>query len=642
MVLSSSGKSLYKIDGNNVIVDLEGIGMKSRMLKVEVWSDKTVKIISGMNVEFSEQQSFIPVAPPLPVKFKVAYAQNNIEITTRDLIISIKEDGLVNIFNRYGNKLLIESDRTFEPATSNEAIFNIKQRYFLNVHEDIYGFGFDESSPRYNIRNSKFEMKQTLSSIASPVLFSEKGYAIIWDNYSLTTFNDQKSGLEISSDFADEIQYFFIYGPSWDEVVTEIRKLSGTAPLLSRSSFGHWSFPEFFTNQQIQEAKINSYNQKGVSAEVNPNVIISFLSEEKSLQTSSVSQRFLSSPAYPTMKEKYIEYQKSAVDKRPCIPTYANFPGVQSYNTFLVAGEVNHTWDALKSQVLAAINLPLSGQPYFATLIGGSNPLGPEGVNTELLTRWYQFAAFTPIFLLPRSDRDIFSINKESYTHAVSSAIKLRYSLLPYIYSTAAQLSFQHKTFTRSLLFDYQKTEKTHKIDQQYLFGESLMICPVTEPSVNMLSVYFPPGNGWFHFFTGKQYSADTTLNIEVTTDHIPVFVKSGSIIPISYAGLASGDSLTAPLEIRIYPGSDSRFTLYEDEGDGMGYKNGQFSNISFDYSEKDKSVTIGATEGVFAAMKVERTFRLVVVGESAGIGGNMSDASKEVIYKGKKVKIKL
>jgi len=643
IVISSSAKSLYKIEGNSVIVDLEGISVKSRILKVEVWSDKTIKITSGMDVEFSAFQSLITQIQPLPVKFKVAYAQNNIEITTRDLIVSVQEDGLVRIFNREGNKLVIESDRSFEPTNSNEAKFKIKQKYFLNVHEDIYGFGFDNSSARYNIRNQKFVMKQSPSSIASPILFSEKGYGIIWDNYSQTSFSDQKSGLEISSDYADEIQYVFIYGPSWDEIIAEIRNLTGKAPLLPRWAYAHWSFPDFYSNTETQQSKINSYNDRGLPSEPNINTDNSFLKEEKTFTGMGVKARLSCLPAYPSMKEKYSERLKTAIERRPCIPTLTNYPGIQAFSTFLVAGEVGPTWESLKNQVNAGINLPLSGQPYWSTIIGGTSQseIG-QSVDNELITRWYQFATFTPIFILPKPDRDFFTVNSGTLSNAISKTIKLRYHLLPYIYSTAAEVSSANKTFTRSLLFDFQKVEKVHSIDQQYLFGESMMICPVTKPSVNQLPVFFPPGNLWYDFYTGKPYSPETNQTVDVSIENIPVFVKGGSIIPFAEVGLNSADSLGSPLEIRIYPGNDANFVLYEDAGDGYGYQNEQFSKIAFSYSEKDKSVSIGSIEGSFNGMITERVFKLVLVSESTGIGNQMSDNFKEVVYKGKKLKVKL
>jgi alpha-glucosidase (family GH31 glycosyl hydrolase) len=643
LATASFGRSLYKIDGNSVIVDLEGIGVKSRMLKIEVLSDKAVKIVSGMDKEFSPFHGFILQGQSQPVKFKVAYAQNNIEVTTRDLIVSMQEDGLVRIFNRDGNKLLIESDRSFEPIISNEAKYSIKQRYFLNMHENIYSSGFDCNQPFLNLRGTSFMMKQDQTAIASPVFYSEKGYAVIWDNYSKTTLNDQKSGMEISSDFADEIQYSLIYGPTWDEIVAEIRQLTGNVPMLPRWAFGHWGFPQFYDVADVQQQKSVQYNSNDIPAETNTTSDFSLLKEEQSFSASGIKERLICSPAYPSMKNTYAEKVKQTSNRRLCIPTFINYPGIQTYGTFLIEGEVNPSWESLKNQVVSSINISLSGQPYWSTLIGGvGNPEQTLQSYDELLTRWYQFASFSPIFLLPKPDRDIFVIKSVGLSDAVAKAIKLRYHLLPYIYSTDAEVYFKNKTFTRSLLFDFQKVEKTHLVDQQYLFGESMMICPVTASSVSQQPVYFPPGFVWFDFFTGKQYTGDTNASIDVTTDHIPVFVKSGSIVPFATIGSNSNDSLSSPMEIRIYPGSDAHFTLYEDANDGLGYKSEQFTIIPIDYSEKDKTVSVGSVEGSFRGMIGERLFKMVLVTDSTGIGNEMSSNFKEIVYKGKKVKVKL
>jgi alpha-glucosidase (family GH31 glycosyl hydrolase) len=641
------GRSLYKVEGNNVIVDLEGIGMKSRILKVEVWSDRTVKIVSGMDVNLSTVQSLIKQGNPEPLKFKVGYAQNNIEVTTKYLIVSVQEDGLVSIFNREGNKLIIELDRFFEPIVSSEAKFRIKQRYFLNLHENIYGFGFDNSTTRYKLRDNSFKINQSLSEIASPVFFSEKGYALIWDNYSSTTFNDKKSGLEINSELADEINYFLIYGPTWNDLITEIRNITGCAPMLPRWAFGHWIFRGNYPNTNEFNAQIIKYNERNIPVETGTTPDFSLFQDEINI-TSSIekkSNRMACAEAYSELKEKYSELQKYTLNRRTCIPTLTNYPGVQKYGTFLIAGQVKPDWESLKGQVVAGINLSLSGQPYWSTEIGGNFPPEQNLTNfDELLLRWYQFAAFTPIFRAPTPDRDLLLIKDKqtSFYNTVLNTIKLRYRLLPYIYTTASEVAFKNLTFTKSLLFDYLTNEKTHTIDQQYLFGKSMMVCPVTSPSAKQLSIYLPEGSNWYDFWTGKLYEGNTNQNIDVTTDHIPVMVKSGSIIPLATIGSFSSDSLYAPIELRVYPGNDATFTLYEDSNDGLSYLNEQYSRIQIDYSEKDKTLSVGSIEGVYNGMIIDRIFRAVMVTDSTGIGGDMSANFQQINYKGKKIKVKL
>lgn len=644
----SFARSAYKIEGNNVIVDLEDMGVKSRILKVEIWSDNTVKIVSGMKVNFSSFESLIPDHKPAPIKFKVDYAQNNIEVTTKSLLISIQEDGLVKIFNREGNKLLIESDRKFEPSLSDNAEHKIKQRYFLSVHEDIYGFGQDDKATRYNIRNQSFQNQQTTSRIASPILFSEKGYALIWDNYSVTNFNDAKSGLEISSELADEIQYFFVYGPSWVDVISEIRDLTGRVPLLPRWAYGHWLYPGNYSSMDELNSRVKSLSEAGIQVETETTSDYSFYLEEKSItqNTNQTNNRLGIAFAYSQLKPRYEEAAKSAIDRRVCIPTHTNFPGIQKYGTFIVAGDIPTSWETLNSQVGAGVNLSLSGQPYWSSNLGGSSAKEESDLSTfdELMVRWYQFSAFTPIFRSPRPDRDILTLSAASRNYkAIENAIKLRYHLLPYIYTTASNTVFNNKTFMRSLLFDYRNDEKAHSIDQQYLFGMSMMICPVTKPGISQLPVYLPKDNNWVDFWSGKTYTGNATIQANVSIDNIPVFVKAGSIIPLAInTGNNDTDSLAAPLEIRIYPGQDCEFTLYEDANDGPGYLNKQFSKIDFIYSEKDKTLTIGNLEGSYLGMIPNRKLQISVVSETNGTGLNPSGTTQEVDYKGKKIKLKL
>ena len=646
-VASLFGRNMYRVEGNSVIVDLEGIGVKSRILKVEVWSESAVKVTAGMDVNLSTFQSLIPSVQPQPIKFKVAYAQNNIEITTKKVIVSIQEDGLVSILNRNGNKLILESDRFLSPSNEKEAKYKIKQRYFLNMHESIFGFGYEEGSSRYSLRDQSFTQTQSATGIACPVFFSEKGYALIWDNYSSTFFNDKKGSLEISSDLADEVQYFLIYGPTWDEIVTEIRTLTGNVPMLPRWAFGYWCFPENYSNSNEFNAAIQKYNEEGIPVETGTTPDYSLFQEEKSYLANSEAANSRTScvTAYSKLKNKYSDLQKLTLDRRLCIPTLSDYPGVQKFGTFLIAGEIKPSWENLKGQVSAAINLSLSGQPYISTNIGGvSSPDAAFNTYDELLARWYQFAAFTPVFRAPKPDRDLTYLKTKSSTcyDAAKKAIILRYHLMPYLYTTAYDVATKNATYARSLLFEYQKDEKVHTIDQQYLFGNSMMICPVSSPDAKQVPVYFPGESGWVDFWNGKQYAGQTTQNIDVTLDHIPVFVKSGSIIPFATIGSSSIDSLTAPVELRIYPGRDASFTLYEDSNDGFGYQTGQCAKIVIDYSEKDKTVSIGSIEGSYSGLTLERVFNVVLVTDSNGIGSDMSAKSQQVLYKGKKIKIKV
>ncbi len=168
------------------------------------------------------------------------------------------------------------------------------------------------------------------------------------------------------------------------------------------------------------------------------------------------------------------------------------------------------------------------------------------------------------------------------------------------------------------------------------------MVCPVTTQGAQEIPVSFPQGQNWFDFYTGKIYTGGTNVKFPVTIDNIPVFVKQGSILPIATLTKNSLDSLNAPIEIRIYAGANASFTLYEDANDGNGYLLEQLSRITFDYDDKGKTLTIGAPEGTYPDMILDRIFNIVVVSEQNGLGSNYSTTKQEVAYKGKKIKLKL
>jgi len=635
-------RSLYKIEGNDVIIDLDGIGMKSRMLKIELWSPRTVKLISGLAVEFSTFQGLYTGRPVEPIKFKVGYAQNNIEIATSHLLISVQEDGLARIFNREGNKLLIESDRKFIRRNEGEETFRIGQRFFLNPNEHIYGFGQDLDSSRFCIRNQKFDLIQDEQNVAFPIFYSEKGYALLWDNYSSTRFTDARSGLEIESEIGDEIQYFFMYGPDWETLVREIRDLTGKVPMLPYWAYAHWFLPE--SGNPIN--RLEQYRTAGIPVEDSTSDAYDFYRKESKLISSPIddsNERMLNVRSFSKLIPEFEDRINASSSQRFCIPTHTNYPGIQKYGTFLLPENVPATWNALSCQVRSGMNLSLSGQAYWSTPIGGNT--GPvETLTPELLLRWYQFAAFTPVFTAPAPDRDLFSrtMGSNSFFEAAKKSIQLRYQLLPYIYSLVADVVFDDKTLVRSLLFDFMNDEKVHEIDQQFMFGNSIMVCPVTAPDLRQMLVYFPAETEWYDFWTGGKTSGGESQNVPISTDHIPLFVKSGTILPLYPPDSPLSDSLKAIIELRIYPGSDGAITLYEDQGYGMDYRNGQSATILLSYSEKNRTLTIDNTSGTFPGMLTERSFHVVLVDELNGRGFGLSSDPVVVPYKGKRVRVKL
>jgi len=642
MTSTAFGRAAFRVEGNNVLIDLEGPTVKSKKLTVEIWSSRTVRIRTTLNDSFSDAPLIYGERNNAPVKFKAAYAQANIEITTADIQINVAEDGIVRILNGVGSKMLLESNRVFEPSSVEENAFRINQKFNLNRGEHIYGFGQEDQQNRFNLRDQSFEVRQDQSAVASPIFISEKGFALIWNNFSATQFADEPGALSLSSDVADEIDYFIISGPEWATIISEIRSITGTAPMLPKWAFGFHLNPFAYKSDNDLNETIQKYRSLEIPVEDKTANNQLYL-EEKKLTGQNEKGRLQNIYAYSVLKGKYEQLLTDS--ERVFVPTHMNIPGIQKYGTFSVAGDISQCWESLKCQVCAGINSAITGQPYWSTTLGGQHPNAActsEPLN-ELMVRWTQFAAFTPIFQGSPLDNEIWSSDdaNDPNFRAIKKAIELRYRLLPYIYTTAYHASVNNDNIIRSLNFDFRNDEKLHSIHQQYLFGSSMMVCPVVEKT-NQMNVTLPSNMNWIDFWIGKTYQGGTDLKVNVTLDHIPVYVKQGSIIPMGTVGRNTTDQIDGPIEIRIYGGADAKFVMYEDENDGTGYRKGAFSTVSFTYSEKGKTLTIDSPEGVYSGMITQRIFKVVLVSETDGIGLATSENAKEIAYTGKKVKVKL
>ncbi|MDA3881546.1 MAG: DUF5110 domain-containing protein [Prolixibacteraceae bacterium] len=632
MMVASFGyaRSVYEVKGNDVIINLDGFGVKSNLLKIELWNENTVRVVSTMNDKFQEYPEIIGKRSTEDVKFKVAYAQTDIEITTSRLFISIEEKGMVRLFCRDGRKMMVESDRSFSPVDGEDNKFAVAQRFFLNRREYIYGFGQDNEKMRFDLRDGSFKFVQDDVSVAMPVMISEKGYAFIWDNYSKTQLNDTPAAFSLSSEYETEISYFFIIGPEWNTLIDQVQSISGRATLLPYEAY----------RLPLSNADGNSGKTvemlKAKNIQVEQDVFnYDFLDKEKAIYKQSAGNKeYQNVAAFLELRDAYRQSIDNNSEKRQAIATHINFPGIQQYNTVSVAGDVAGSWDALRSQVAAGITASFSGQTHWATNIGGVS--APSANAAELFTRWCQFAAFTPVMQVVPFDKGGYNIEENGeHFNSIVDALALRLKLMPYIYSAAANAVLNHDIIMRSLLFDYQDQQDLKIISNQYLLGASLMVCPVTVSGANEVKVTLPKGNGWYNFFTGKKQAGGKGLNIKPTISKIPLFVKEGAIIPMAI------EDEENTFEIRIYGGADGSFVFYADEKDGNGYQNGSYSTISFDYSEKRKTLSIGSASGDFPGIPEKYTFRIVIVDEQNGIGSAQSAKYEEVNYEGKRVRVK-
>jgi alpha-D-xyloside xylohydrolase len=536
-----------------------------------------------------------------------------------------------------------------------------------------------------------------------------------------------------SSEVADSIDYYFLYGPELDEVIASYRSLTGAAPMFGKWAWGFWQCKERYKSQQELLDVVAEYRKLNIPIDgiiqdwrywdpapwgshqfdatrypdpakmiqnlhaAHTHVLISvwpkfdpesknaselrntgglysqiipymgkgqwvdpFNSEARRVYWQQISKMLFSygidgwwlDGSEPELNAKPGEYSDFATalgqgakvynayplmlttsvyqgqraennDKRVFILTRSAYAGQQRNAAVTWSGDIRGNWDVFAKQIPAGINFSLSGIPYWNTDTGGFFGIDPDDSGSrELFTRWFQYSAFCPMFRVHGTGKPKEMWRFDEATRKVLIAYdELRYHLLPYIYSVSWKVTHEGYTMMRGLVMDFRQDLKVHNIPNQYLFGPSLMVNPVTKPGATTRSVYLPAGISWTDFWTGKTYAGGKTIETEAPIELMPLFVRGGAIIPygpsVQYA-MEKAD----PIELRIYRGANGSFTLYEDEGDNYNYEKGVYATIPISWNEAKGRLTIGKRHGNFPGMLKERIFRVVWVrlGHGAGI----------------------
>ena len=376
--------------------------------------------------------------------------------------------------------------------------------------------------------------------------------------------------------------------------------------------------------------------------------------------------------AFPLMSNKGVyEHQRAACsDKRVFLLTRSSFLGQQRYASHSWSGDVVSTWESMRKQITAGMNYSLCGIPYWNTDLGGffawmyNNDVNNPAYH-ELHTRWYQWGVFQPIMRSHNSSPvavEIYQFGKkgdwaydalEKYTH-------LRYRLLPYLYSMSWEVTDKAGSMIRPLMMDFPEDRKVLDMDSEYMFGHNFLVRPVTDSlytwqdkdrnghlkdmtQTGKADVYLPQGARWIDFWNGQTWEGGQTIQREVPIDIMPVYVRAGSILPWGPAVQYSTEKKWDNLTIRIYPGDDAEFTLYEDEFDNYNYEKGAYSTISMKWNDKERTFTLGNREGNYKGMLKNRKFNLIIVEPGKGCGDKDATVfDKSVAYKGKEVMIQL
>lgn len=337
----------------------------------------------------------------------------------------------------------------------------------------------------------------------------------------------------------------------------------------------------------------------------------------------------------------YEGQRKASADKRVCILTRSAFPGQQRYGVINWSGDIGGSWETYRDQIVAGFNFTLTGLPYWTTDIGGFFRPGrsqyTDSTFHELLIRWYQWGAFSPIFRMHGYQTET---EPWKYGDKVESMMRdmlnLRYQLLPYIYSEAWQVTDKGSTMMRPMVMDFNGDADALNSRYQYLFGKALLVAPVTEPGVTRMSVYLPKAAGWYDFYTGNRFTGGQTVKANAPLDKIPLFVKAGSILPVGPVQQYTGEKQADTLDIRVYRGADASFVLYEDEGDSYAYEQGAYSLIAFAWNEQKQELSIGKQEGAFPGSLKRRVFRVVLIDGKNEAEGWVSYLGKAVRFSNK------
>lgn len=791
-------------------------------MKLEPCTQKIVRIVYTLEEDFSGKDSLMVVKQKgCAVNWEVSETEEAVRLSTGEIQIEIaRETGAFKYFDSRGRLLAKEPGRggkslvpvdvvktVFDENTeikSGESVdgmrtlvddykrvidrraYHTKLEFEWDTGEALYGLGSHEEGIM-NLRGHHQYLYQQNMKAVVPVLVSTKGYGILMDSYSLMTFHDDVYGSYLWTDVDDELDYYFIYGPEFDQIVSGCRQLTGRVPMLPKWAFGYAQSKERYKTQEELISVVREYRERQIPLDL---IVLDWMSwtgelwgqktfdperfpepAEMMKELHAMNARLMVSiwpimragggnhgemkekgyllgnqATYDAFNEKARElYWKHANDgifsngtdawwcdctepfeadwkgevkpepeerllintgeaKKYLDPEYINafsllhsrgiyegqrkvtnkkrvvnltrssYAGQHRYAAITWSGDVSANWETFRRQIPGGLNFCVTGEPYWTTDIGAffaaekddlwfwdghyNQGCGDLGYR-ELYVRWFQYGAFLPMFRSHGTDtpREVWRFGEPGsvFCDTLVKFIHLRYRLMPYIYSIAGKVTLQDYTMLRALAFDFREDTKTYDISDQYMFGPAFLVNPVTEPMYyesgsmelpgvkRVRRVYLPETSSWYDFWTGGRLAGGQELEAAAPLGIMPLFVKAGSIVPMGPMVQHTGEKPDAPVELRIYPGADGAFTLYEDEGDNYNYENGAYATISLHWDESARQLSFGERQGTYEGMPCSRVFNIVLV--SKGHGAGVEEAvnfDSTVHYQGKRLAINL
>jgi alpha-D-xyloside xylohydrolase len=735
--------------------------MGSGTLKLQVCSDSIIHVLYSPTASFPKRTDFVVINESWPAaKFTLDSTADAVILSTSRLKITVtRKDGAITYAEANGAPLVEEATRrmTAEKVNGEDTY---RSESFINIygsHEGLYGLGQHQAGV-WNYRGESVDISEENSNISVPFLLSSKGYGIFWNNTSRSRFNNRFANyLYISSEVADVIDYYFLYGPEFDKIIAGYRELTGQAPMFGKWAYGFWQCKNRYRSQDEILGVARKYRDlhipvddivqdwfwwnrkgefvfnknypdpKGMIDQLHAEHFHLMISIWPFFEPGSTEYAYMESkgwfvdkfkfakPPYhangmavydatsPEARKYYWDLvnkglfsigadawwmdttepetegqeenivlnhrlaagsgnryvnvypllttqgvyqgQRSTSDKqRAFILSRSAFAGSQRNAVTAWSGDINSDWFSFRRQIPAGLNFSVSGIPYWTTDIGGfvfASPVDPAF--RELFIRWFQYGTFNPILRVHGTrqpdQNELWSYGPEAQNILVKFD-RLRYRMLPYIYSLAWKTTSESYTPMRPLVMDFRGDPRAQDIGDQFMYGPAFLVNPVTEPAATTRPVYLPKAQ-WYDFWTGVAIDGGRMINAITPLDRLPLYVRAGSIVPLGPEQQWSTEKPEDPIELRVYRGADGDFTIYEDENDSYDYEKGVYATIPLHWDDGAHTLAIGERKGQFPGMLESRTFRIVFVGENHGAGIDPSDqADKIVPYQGKQIVI--
>lgn len=922
MFACSSNRTGMNEIKNGIVLNTQGVNVK-----VQFYRDDIVRVTKWAPEGTSEKLSLSVIQQEIPeLNIDIQDNSNEIVLKSKQLVVKIsRHNGNIHYLQADNKRILKESGSPeFTPVIyDGDSGYSVKQKFELTPDEGVYGLGQHQYG-YFNYRGKEVKLVQSNTDAVNPFLISTMNYGILWDNYSMTIFNDDEQGTSFWSDMGNNIDYYFVSGENMDKVISCYRYLTGKAPMYGKHAYGYWQSKEHYDTQaelmsvarkyrklkypidnMIQDwdywngaenwsgmffdktlfpqpkemcdelhamnfkiiisiwpalgpnTRIYAdmqkhgylykpvgwagfkyydafnpaatklywqYLKKGLYSKgldgwwidsTEPDVVNALTKEATEYEMKKVGSCYLGSWARYlnafslVMTDGIHKYWKEETkERRAFILTRSTYAGQQRNAATTWSGDIGANWEVYRHQISAGMNHCMSGIPYWtfdigAFVIGAYGGVfmngGKDPAYQELYCRMFQLGTFSPIFRSHGSEtpREIWEMGE--FKESILKFDKLRYRLMPYIYSLAWKVTNEDYTYMRGLPMDFPSDKNTYDIDDQFMFGPSIMVCPVTEymyhtppqasvlispeyfktadgkqgldakyykdasyqnPGVEKIDpnidvfwytgrpdyvsdsmfsirwegklipketgkhqfhlksfdakriildsdtltivytsteqytkvieleagkeyhivvetentstgaarmrlfwktpsifakeaekaekdktkvVYLPAGTTWYDFWTGKTYAGGQKAVFDAPKDKIPLLVKAGSVIPMGPFLQYTIEKPADPLELRIYPGADGEFELYEDENNNYNYEKGIYATIHFKWDDTDKKLTIGERKGEFPGMLQTRSIRIVLVNKDKGFDMVIPDTfDTEVTYDGKEQVIEL